>query len=147
LHVVQLTPKRQVEPLQHPAAQEVVSQMQAPDTQRCPATHEGPVPQWQVPPEQVSLSVGSHAVHAPAPVPQVASEGALHVEPEQQPLVHVIEQPVQAPAEQVPVPHEAHAAPPDPHAVSELPARQVVPEQQPVGQLVPLHTHAPPTQA
>lgn len=38
------------------------------------------------------------------------------------------------------------ATPPLPHSLTEDPGRQVVPAQQPV-QLVPLHTHAPPTQA
>jgi hypothetical protein len=67
------------------------------------------------------LSTGSQAVQAPAPVPQVASEGVLQVEPEQQPVVQVMEQPVQTPALQVPVPHDAHAAPPEPQELSTLP--------------------------
>jgi hypothetical protein len=48
--------------------------------------------------------------------------------------------PVQAPA------HDAHELPPMPQYICVLPVRQVVPSQQPFGQLAPSHLHTPPTQ-
>jgi hypothetical protein len=39
----------------------------------------------------------------------------------------------------------AHEEPPAPHIALELPGSHVLPEQQPCGQEVPLHTQAPPT--
>lgn len=41
--------------------------------------------------------------------------------------------------------HAAQAPPPEPQYWLVLPGRQVLPLQQPVGQLVALQTHAPPT--
>jgi hypothetical protein len=106
------------------------------------------VPHLHAPLVHESARNGLHAVHAAPPVPQVEIDGVLHVEPEQQPVGHVVEQPVQTPALQLlPPPHAAHAAPPEPHATSLLPGSQMLPAQHPLGQLVPLHTQAPPTHA
>lgn len=44
-HALASVPGRQVSPSQQPLAHDVASQTQAPDTQRWPATHAGPVPQ------------------------------------------------------------------------------------------------------
>ena len=49
----------------------------------------------------------------------------------------------QTPLVQPPTAHIWQARPPPPQAASALPGRQVVPEQQPVLQLVPSHTQAP----
>lgn len=49
----------------------------------------------------------------------------------------------QTPFVQPPTVHIWHASPPAPQAASLVPGRQVVPEQQPVLQLVPSHTQAP----
>jgi hypothetical protein len=121
----------------------------------------------QLPPEQVSLLVGSHALQAPPPVPQVVVEAGLQTSPAQQPLGHVVASQTQAPPTHFepglhdgPVPHAhapavhesatveshvEHPAPPVPQAVTEL--LQTLPAQHPVGQEAALQTHAPPTHA
>jgi hypothetical protein len=77
--------------------------------------HAGPVPHLQLPAVQLSASVALHAVQAVPPAPQAAIRGVLHVDPEQQPDVHVTEQAVQTPALHEPVPHETQAVPAEPH--------------------------------
>jgi hypothetical protein len=53
-------------------------------------------------------------------------------------------QPLHAPPLQVCPPGQAWQAPPPvPHALAEVPARQVAPSQQPLGQLVESHTQTP----
>ena len=76
---------------------------------------------------------------------QVLGAGALHVVPEQQPLGQVAPlQPLQAPPVQTCAPGQGwQRAPPLPQAATELPVRQLLPEQQPVGQEVESQTHAP----
>jgi hypothetical protein len=88
----------QVVPSQQPFGQEVGSQTQAPATQRRPAPQTGPVPQAQLPDgAQRSAVSASQPTHAAPPVPQVSSEGALQVAPEQQPSGHEVRQPLQLP--------------------------------------------------
>jgi hypothetical protein len=102
-----------------------------------------------LPAVQLSARVELHVVHALAPAPQFAAVvGDSQVLPLQQPEVHVCEQPVQTLFTQVlPRPHEPHALPLDPQAVSWLPGKHTLLWQQPPGQLVALHTQEPPTQA
>lgn len=85
-----------------------------------------------------------HEVHAPPAIPQAAAVvGSTQLEPEQQPLAHVVAlQLAQMPAEHAPPVHALHAAPPVPHALVEVPARHVAPWQQPVHELGS-HTHVP----
>jgi len=78
----------QVVPSQQPA-QDVASQLQRPPTHLWPAEHTAPPPQPHCPAaEQPSLTVVSHATHAPPAAPHVAGDGALHVAPVQQPSGH-----------------------------------------------------------
>ena len=137
----------QVVPEQQPFGQEVASHTQAPPTQRWPAPHAAPGPQWQPPPMQLSAFVASQAVHAPPAAPQVARLAGLQVVPEQQPPGQLVaSQPEQAPLVQVPDGQPWHAAPPEPQAEVVVPLWQTLPAQQPVGQEVGSHTQAPPTQ-
>ena len=88
----------QVVPSQQPFGQEVASQTQVPATQRRPAPHTGPLPQAQLPDgAQRSVVSASQPTQAPPPSPQVSSEGALQVAPEQQPFGHEVRQPLQLP--------------------------------------------------
>jgi hypothetical protein len=88
----------QLVPSQQPVGHEVASQTQAPATQRRPAPHTGPLPHAQLPDgEQRSAVSASQPTHAAPPNPQVASEGALQVAPEQQPFGHEVRQPLQLP--------------------------------------------------
>src|SRR5207253_1586591 len=82
------------------------------------------------------------------PLPQLVSEGALHTEPEQQPLGQLVElQPLQCPAVQVwPAGQVVHALPPPPHDVTLSPVRHTPAEQQPLGHDVPSQTQVLPTQ-
>jgi hypothetical protein len=111
---------------QQPRGHEVLSQMQAPPTQRCPAAHSAlPEPQRQLPASQRSERLVSQAEHTPPPVPHCACEGATHVEPLQQPEGQSPAlQPWHACAWQVCAPQEAQVAPPWPHTVFEVPAWQ-----------------------
>jgi hypothetical protein len=90
VHVAPLIPQAlrdgasQVVPLQQPLAHDVASQTHCPWEQRWPwlASHAWPVsPHSQAPPaEQVSVSTGSHAPHAPpGGTPHVEDESAWHV--------------------------------------------------------------------
>ena len=95
-----------------------------------------------------SALVEEQAEQAPPPPPHVVVLGVLQVAPTQQPLGQVALHPVQTLFTQFSVaPHEPQVEPPVPHAEGEVPARQVVPEQQPDGHDVPLHTQAPLTHA
>ena len=107
--------------------------------------HAGELPQLQTPAtEQLSAFVGSHVTHAPPAAPHALIEGVSHAAPEQQPFAHVCEQPVQALFTQLSLPgHPLQAVPPVPQAPGEVPAMHVFPEQQPVGQEVPLQTQDP----
>jgi hypothetical protein len=82
---------RQLLPVQHPAAHEMVSQMQAPATQRWPLTHAAPVPHAHVPAGvQPSATAPSQVAHATPPVPQRPRDGDVHAVPSQQPLGHEV---------------------------------------------------------
>jgi hypothetical protein len=97
---------------QHPDGQDVPSQAQTPLTQRCPVTHGALLPQWQVPPEQVSASVELHAMQVPPLAPQADSDGVVQTLPVQQPLGQDVALHPQEPPEQVcPAPQ----AGPEPH--------------------------------
>jgi hypothetical protein len=115
-HEVVVVPARHELPLQQPE-HDVVSHTQVPAEQRWPVLH---APVVQVPPQP---SLAPHAL----------------------PLqlgVH----PVQRPPEHPPLPlHDAQMAPPLPHALDDVPPRQVLPLQQPAHD-VGSQTHAPPSQ-
>jgi hypothetical protein len=145
--VAQLTPGKQVGPKQQPFEQVVVLQTQAPPMHACPGAHAGFAPQVQAPFVQPSASDGLHGVHVPPFLPQVATDGASQVFPEQHPVVHVCAQPSQVLFTHGPPLHATQVAPPKPHAVATLPCWQAPFWQQPDGQLAALHTHAPPTHA
>jgi len=126
----------QVVPVQQPVAHEVASQTHALPEQRWPVPQAAAVPQPQVPSvRQLSALAGSQPTQPTPLEPQaVAVGGSVQVAPEQQPPAQLADvHPVQMPPLHVPGRHDWQAAPPVPHAVSSLfPARQVVPEQQPV---------------
>lgn len=157
LHAAQVAPRvphseaegvTHVEPMQQPVGQEPVApdvQVHVPLTQACPAPQGGPLPQEQSPiAEHRSAVITSHAAHASPPKPQAVSERELQLGPEQQPVAQVAAQPEQAPALQVSPPGQlAHALPPLPQAPAVLPARHMLPLQQPVPQETPSHTQDP----
>src|SRR5579863_6070419 len=97
--------------------------MQTPLTQCWFGPHSCPVPQEQYPLlEQLSVRIGSHVVHAEPPKPQALTERPLQVGPEQHPLTHVWEQPVQAPPLHIsPAGQLWHDEPPLPQAPTSLP--------------------------
>ena len=158
-------PGSHVVPEQHPL-HELPSHTQAPPWQCCPVEHAGPAPQVHVPePEQPSpvvpqsLQVDPFVPHA-APV-----GGSAQTLPVQQLIGHDAALQRQAPPLQIcPGPHAApepqwqtpepeqlslvdgsqvvQALPLVPHVDSDA-VVHVVPEQQPAGQDVELHTHAP----
>ncbi len=122
---------------------------------------------WQLP--IVHAWFIAHAAHVPPPVPHAdATLPGRHVLPWQQPDAQLVESHTHAPPTQrCPAPHGAlaphwhapfaqrsavvglhvvHAAPPMPQLDDAVPAWQVLPWQQPLGQLVASHTHAPPAQ-
>jgi len=83
----------------------------------------------------LSARAGSHITHAAPPEPHDVVDSAAHVDPEQHPLGQVVAlQPVHAPPVQAPPLQSWQAAPPVPQLMPLVPARQVVPEQQPLGQ-------------
>lgn len=152
-HATQLTPFTphfasvgiaHVVPVQQPAAQDAVSQTQAPPTHASPAPHGGPLPHSQAPlAEHPSAFVASQATHALPPEPHAFSDRPLHVGPEQHPLAHICVQPEQAPALQLcPAGQLAHAAPPLPHVPALSPDWHALPAQHP-GHEAGSHTHAP----
>lgn len=150
---------------QQPAAQLVALHTQAPAMHCRPAAQAAFAPQRHAPVEQLSAFVVSHATHEAPAVPHAVTVSVLQLAPVQQPFGQLAALQTQAPLEQRwPTPHElplphAHwpaavqvsvafgsqvpqAAPAGAHAVAER-AVQTLPEQQPVGQLAALHTHAP----
>jgi hypothetical protein len=111
--------------------------------------------------------VVSQTTHAAPPVPQVASDGGLHVAPLQHPLEHEVTSQTHLPFwQRCPAPHavappqvhvpvvqasatvESHVMQPPPIAPQALidMGTQAVPLQQPIGHEVASHVHAPPTQ-
>jgi hypothetical protein len=90
----------------------------------------------------------SHGTQAPPFLPQVMTDGWLHMLPVQQPDAHVCAQPWQALFTHGPPVHATHALPALPHTPFWFPGWQTLfASQQPPGQLAALQTHAPPTHA
>ena len=111
-------------PTQQPLGHDVESHTHWPlPSQRCPLPQAAPLPHRHWPPAHWLAFAGSHAEHAPPPAPHWLALGALtQVEPAQQPLAQVLAlQPVHAWPTQVCPLHVAHAAPPVPHAVFDVP--------------------------
>jgi hypothetical protein len=159
-------PGRQLVPKQHPA-QLAPSHTQAPPTQCCPGAHGALAPQRQTPAPEQPSAVRSHAVQAPALVPQVPNDRGLQVAPEQQPSAQEAGVQAQAPlvqtwpAAHMELPPQVHwppteqpsalasqtvqATPPVPQLDSER-IWQEPPEQQPEGHEVASHAQTPLTQ-
>jgi hypothetical protein len=135
----------QVVPLQHPVGHEAELHVQWPLTHCWPTAHAGPVPQLHWPAVHPSATNAVHETHALPTVPQLPRAGMSQFAPAQQPEAQLEGvHDVHTPAWQFcSVGHVEQLDPPAPHAVLEVPGRQVVPEQQPPGQDVPSHTHAP----
>ena len=139
----------QTVPAQQPAPHDSASQMQVPPAQRCAAPHSAAPPQVQAPvAEQASARVVSQPTHTAPPLPQVGSDGALQVAPEQQPPGQLVAlQPLQCPPVQVwPAGQVVQAPPPPPHEATLSPARQAPAAQQPVGHEVLSQTQVLATQ-
>jgi hypothetical protein len=136
-------------PAQQPLGHELASHTQWPPRQCWPAPQAGPAPQTHAPEaEQPSAWFASQPTHATPRLPQVVSEGALQVAPEQQPFGQLVAlHPLQAPELHIcPAGQGSQRPPPVPHEAGVSPARQVPPEQQPFGQEVPSHTQVLPMQ-
>ena len=98
--VPQLASERvtQVVPLQQPLGHEVASHTQPLVVQRWPAAQAAPAPHEHAPVALHRLAVLlSQATHAAPLAPQVASAGALHTAPLQQPVGHEVASQTQAP--------------------------------------------------
>jgi hypothetical protein len=133
----------QVVPAQHPLGHEPASHTQVPPAQRWPTAQAGCVPQAHCPAaEQLSARTASQPVQVAPAVPQVATEGGLHVAPEQQPFGQVVPlQPLHTPPTHNCAPGQlSHAPPPVPHDVALLPGRQAPAAQHPPAHEVPSHT-------
>jgi hypothetical protein len=164
-HAAFVAPLVQVAPAQQPFGQLVPSQTHAPATQRCPLAHAAPVPQAQTPVDKHRSAVLPQAAHAPPLLPHVASDCVRQVADAQQPFGQLVPSQTQRPETQCwPTAHIApppqaqllaleqasarmrsqatHARPPPPQLDRDG-RLQVVPEQQPFGQLVPSHIQAP----
>ncbi|MEP6652412.1 MAG: hypothetical protein ABJA82_03585 [Myxococcales bacterium] len=159
-------PGRQVLPEQQPLAHAVLSQTQAPPTQCWPVSQGAPLPHWQAPAEQRSAVI-PQARQAPPAAPQLVSEAARQVVPEQHPPGHEVASHTQLPARQRcpvpqadPAPH-AHmpasvqrsvnrgsqatqAAPAAPHLVAEGATQTPKVSQQPLGQEAASQLQCPP---
>jgi hypothetical protein len=109
---------------QQPAAQDWPLQPHWPKKHALPAGHAGPVPHWQVPfAVQVSAVARSHVMQAPPAAAHALAERGTQVEPEQQPIGHVV-------AVQLLHTPPVHVSPalqvwqfrlPEPHAIAESP--------------------------
>jgi hypothetical protein len=129
-------------PLQQPP-HEALSHTHSPPTQRCPAAHGAPAPHAHSPCESQVSERASQLTHAAPGSPQAPAEiGRTHVEPEQHPSVHVVEQPAQTPFTHASAPHEVHAEPPEPQNALLVVMMHVSPSQHP-SQLSASHTHVP----
>ncbi len=130
---------------QQPALHEAALHTHWPATHCWPGPHGAPMPHRQSPlPLQLSAVKVSHTAHFAPPNPQALVERALHVGPEQQPVVHVAAHPVHTPAVQLSPPGQlSQALPPLPHAPPVLPGSQSLPEQHPVAHEVPSQTQEP----
>ncbi len=133
---------------QQPSGQDAAVHWQVPPTHCWPAEHCAPAPQLHAPAaEQPSARKGSHATHACAFCPHVASERVLHVLPVQHPFVQVAAQPLHVPLAHVSAPGQLmHCEPAAPQAAAVVAVTHApVAVQQPVHE-VESQTHAPPTQ-
>jgi hypothetical protein len=117
--------------------------MQEPPQQRWPQPHTGPLPQRHTPPEHVSALAVSQATQVDPAMPHAEAVGVVQVNPAQHPAPQLLAlHPLQAPPLHDPGRHDRHAAPEIPQAVGSVPARQLVPEQQPL-QESQSHTQLP----
>jgi hypothetical protein len=153
-------PTMQVLPLQQPT-QESSSQIQAPETQRCPSSQAVLAPQRQAPvEEQLSVRIGSQAMQVTPSTPQVSRERVWQAPLRQHPSGQETEVQRQAPlTHSVPMEHGAeepqrhspskqrsvvvslhvvHTSPVSPQSLKVGGATQSVPLQQPLGQVVEL---------
>lgn len=131
-------------PSQQPLVQLVASHTQALPTHRLPTPQAAAPPQVHAPLVQPSARVASQVAHTAPAVPQADAVGvAVHVPLRQQPVAQVITlQLVHCWPTQLA--HCWQATPPVPHAAAAVPATHApAASQQPVGQLVASHTHAP----
>jgi hypothetical protein len=134
--------------LQHPLGQDAELHTHCPLTHCWPGEHAAPPPQLQAPAVHPSATKAVHDVHALPEMPQVPGDGASQLAPAQQPDA------------QLAAVHEVHVLftqfccagqgeqldPPEPQAPLDVPARQVLFEQQPLAQDVPSQMQAPFTQ-
>jgi hypothetical protein len=137
----------QAAPSQQPVGHEPASHVHRPALHFCPTPQRAPEPHTQAPAvEQPSAFVMSHPTQTAPASPQVDTEGALHVAPEQQPLGHVVPvQPLQRPLAQVwPAGHVSQLLPPPPHELALSPPRHAPPEHHPSGHDVPSQTQVLP---
>jgi hypothetical protein len=166
-HAVATLPGWQAPFWQQPDGQLAASHTHAPPTQASPAEHGGFPPQAHAAPMHALEVVVLQTTHTVPPVPQVASDGGLHVAPLQQPLGQEVASQTHLPFwQRCPAPHAAappqvhvpavHASdivgshvmqPPPiaPQALIDMGA-QAVPLQQPIGHEAASHVQAPPTQ-
>ncbi len=152
MHAAPLLPQlalagvRHVVPSQQPEPHELASQTQLPDAQRCPTAQGAPEPHAHTPEgEHPSARTESQRTHATPVRPQLATLGALHVEPEQQPLAQIDVHSGHVPPVHVPAAHVWQAPPPLPHWAADVPSWHTSPTQHPL-QEMPSHTQLPATQ-
>jgi hypothetical protein len=131
---------------QQPRGHEAELHTQLPLTHCCPGAHWPPSPQRHEPLAQLLASSVLQAVHAPPAEPHAPRLGVLQVEPVQQPPSQLSAQSGHTPASQLPCKHAEHAAPAVPHWALVLPGKQLLPSQQPLGQVAALHVQPPLTQ-
>jgi hypothetical protein len=158
----------QLLPEQHPPGHEPELHTHVPPEQVCPLPQAAVVPQRHTPALQV-LVLPEHGTHAAPEVPHAAAlwlAPVRHMPALQHPVGQLVESHTHAPLTQrwpdahaLEVPHRhapavqrsavalhaAHDAPGAPHCAAVVGLTQVLPLQQPLGQLVALHTHAPAT--
>jgi hypothetical protein len=149
-HAASVVPGMHVVPEQQPFGHDAGEQRQLPDAHSWPGAHSGPAPQWHAPSApQVCARTGSHAEQIPPARPHADALALWQVPPEQQPAAQVaaVQAPVQMPValQALPPAHFSQPLPPLPHAESDVPATQVVPEQQPAHDS-PSQTQFPPLQ-
>jgi hypothetical protein len=114
-------------PMQQPVGHDVESHAQTPPTHRVPDGHAAPPPHVQVPAVQPSAFI-PHRTQARPPPPHAVTLGVAQLEPEQQPVGHVVGlHVVHTPPLHTPPVHAEQAAPPVPHALVAVPAMHVVP--------------------
>lgn len=146
-HLAAVAGLMQAPALQHPPAQLVELQTQAPPTQARPGPQAAFAPHLQAPPTQVSAEVALQAVQATPPAPHAAAELVWQTPFRQHPEAQLEgPQPLQALLAHVWGEGQLwHAPPAFPHAPVAVPGWHWLPAQHPVGQLAPLQTQTPPT--